>query len=122
MLWQRLDPVGFLTDFADRIYHVHCKDVRLRPLNGRAGVLSSHLAWGDPRRSWDFVSVGHGDVPWEDVFRTLRAIGYPGPVSVEWEDPGMDRMHGAPDAARFVRSLLWKTPEARFDAAFSKNR
>ena len=119
MMWQNVDPVGFIWDFRDRIYHVDCKDTRLRPTNGRAGVLGSHLPWGDPRRGWDFVSTGHGDVPWEDAFRTLRAIGYSGPISIEWEDAGMDRLHGAQEAVKFVRSLLWTPPESSFDAAFS---
>lgn len=119
MMWQNIDPVGFIVDFADRIYHVDCKDTRLRPRNGRAGVLGSHLPWGDPRRGWDFVSTGHGDVPWEDSFRALEAIGYAGPISIEWEDAGMDRLHGAEEAARFVRSLLWPQPAASFDAAFT---
>ena len=107
------------SDFADRIYHVDCKDTRMRPHNGRAGVLGSHLPWGDPRRGWDFVSTGHGDVPWEDSFRALDAIGYAGPISIEWEDAGMDRLHGAPQALAYVRSLLWPVPTASFDAAFS---
>lgn len=119
MLWQDIDPVSFIWDFQDRIYHVDCKDTRLRAPNGRAGRLGSHLAWGDPRRGWDFVSTGRGDVPWEDSFRALTAIGYAGPISIEWEDAGMDRLTGAAEAARFVRSLLWKEPEAPFDAAFS---
>jgi sugar phosphate isomerase/epimerase len=121
MMWQNIDPVGFIWDFKDRIYHVDCKDTRMRPSHGRAGVLGSHLAWGDPRRGWDFVSTGRGDVPWEDSFRALRAVGYAGPISIEWEDAGMDRLHGAAEAIRFVRSLLWKLPEARFDAVFSQN-
>ncbi|WP_326761680.1 sugar phosphate isomerase/epimerase [Streptomyces phaeochromogenes] len=119
MMWQNIDPVGFLWDFRERIYHVDCKDTRLRPANGRAGVLGSHLPWGDPRRGWDFVSTGHGDVRWEDAFRTLRAIGYAGPISIEWEDAGMDRLRGAAEAVKFVRSLLWDLPTSRFDAAFS---
>ncbi|MEJ5887514.1 sugar phosphate isomerase/epimerase family protein [Pseudokineococcus marinus] len=119
MMWQGIDPVAFITEFADRIVHVDCKDTRLRPANGRAGVLGSHLPWGDPRRSWDFVSTGRGDVPWEDSFRALRAIGYAGPISVEWEDAGMDRLKGAAEAVGFVRSLLWDRPTASFDAAFS---
>ncbi|GAA3792656.1 sugar phosphate isomerase/epimerase family protein [Amycolatopsis tucumanensis] len=119
MMWQNIDPVGFIWDFRDRIYHVDCKDTRLRPPHGRAGVLGSHLPCGDPRRGWDFVSTGHGDVPWEDAFRTLRAIGYTGPISIEWEDAGMDRHQGAAEALAFVRSLLWQPPSARFDAAFS---
>lgn len=119
MMWQGIDPVAFITDFSERIYHVDCKDTRLRPTNGRYGILGSHLPWGDTRRGWDFVSTGHGDVPWEDSIRTLRAIGYQGPISIEWEDAGMDRLHGAREALGFVRSLLWERPTASFDAAFS---
>ena len=92
-VWQDLDPVAFLGEFRDRIYHVDCKEARKR-LDGRNGRLGSHLPWGDPRRGWDFVSAGRGDVPWEDVFRMLNSIGYAGPISVEWEDAGMDRLHG----------------------------
>ncbi|TCU50704.1 sugar phosphate isomerase/epimerase [Curtobacterium sp. PhB25] len=119
MAWQGIDTVGFITDFADRIHHVDCKDTRIRSASGRQGILGSHLPWGDPRRGWDFVSTGHGDIPWEDAFRALRHIGYAGPISVEWEDAGMDRLHGAAEAAAFVRSLLWPQPQAAFDAAFS---
>lgn len=119
MMWQNIDPVDFITDFADRIYHVDCKDTRLRRPNGRAGVLGSHLPWGDPRRGWDFVSMGRGDVPWEDCFRALRSAGYDGPISVEWEDAGMERASGAAEAVTFARTLLWNPPAAGFDEAFS---
>ena len=120
-MWQDLDPVGFLYDFRDRIYHVDCKE-SVRRLDGRNGRLGSHLAWGDPRRGWDFVSTGHGDVPWEACFRMLNSIGYDGPISVEWEDAGMDRTVGAPDALAFVRQLTRiEPPAASFDAAFSQS-
>ena len=122
MIWQDIDPAGFLVDFADRIYHVDCKDTRMRMGGGRNGILSSHLPWDDQRRGWTFVSTGHGDIPWEDCFRALTAIGYDGPISVEWEDAGMDRLHGAPDALAKVRSLLWPTPDSLFDSAFAANR
>ena len=89
---------NFILDFADRIYHVDCKDAKVRTGDGRRGRLSSHLPWADLRRGWDFVSTGHGDVPWEDCFRALNAIGYDGPISIEWEDAGMDRLVGAPEA------------------------
>jgi len=120
-MWQDLDPIAFLRDFADRIYHVHCKE-SVRHLDGRNGRLSSHLQWGDLRRGWDFVSVGHGDVPWEHVFRMLTQIGYRDPVSVEWEDAGMDREHGAPEALQYLKRLDWDVPAAAFDAAFSSER
>ena len=92
----------------------------VRHLNGRNGRLGSHLAWGDPRRGWDFVTAGHGDVPWEPIFRMLNSIGYTGPTSIEWEDAGMDRLTGAPDALALVRRLATiAPPTAAFDAAFS---
>ncbi|GAB3232268.1 sugar phosphate isomerase/epimerase [Glycomyces halotolerans] len=120
MVWQGIDPAAFLWDFRDRIYHVDCKDTRQR-FDGRNGRLSSHLPWGDPRRGWDFVSTGHGDVPWEDCFRVLGAIGYDGPISIEWEDAGMDRLRGAAEAVRHVRELNFDPPEASFDAAFASD-
>ena len=120
MLWQDIDPAGFIVDFADRIYHVDCKDTRIRRRDGRAGRLGSHLGWGDPRRLWTFVSAGQGDVPFEDAFRALDAIGYQGPVSIEWEDPGMSRLDGAPRALAHVRSLLWDPPAAAFDSVFTQ--
>ena len=50
----------------------------------------------------------------------LGAIGYDGPLSVEWEDAGMDRLVGAPEALSFVRRLSSYEPSgAAFDAAFS---
>jgi sugar phosphate isomerase/epimerase len=122
MVWQQVDPAGFILDFADRIYHAHFKDVKVNVGNGRNGRISSHLPWADPRRGWDFVSVGHGDVPWERCLRALNSIGYEGPLSVEWEDAGMDRLQGAPDALSFVRQLSFEGPKAAFDAAFSMSR
>ena len=119
MVWQGLDPVAFILDFADRIYHVDCKDTKVRPQDGRRGVLGSHLGWADQRRGWDFVSTGRGDVDWESCFRALKAIGYEGPISIEWEDAGMDRLHGAKEAIGYIRSQLFDAPTAAFDAAFS---
>jgi len=120
MLWQDIDVVGFITDFADRIYHVDCKDTRMRIGNGRNGRLGSHLPWGDPRRGWDFVSTGRGDVPWEDCFRALAAAGYDGPISVEWEDAGMDRLEGAPEALQFLKRFDYSPAAASFDSVFNQ--
>ena len=119
MVWQGVDPVGFLWDFRERIYHVDCKDTKLRAADGRSGRLGSHLPWADGRRGWDFISTGRGDVPWEAAFRMLNQIGYRGPISVEWEDAGMDRLIGARESLRFVRALAVDAPDAAFDAAFA---
>ncbi|USQ77390.1 sugar phosphate isomerase/epimerase family protein [Ornithinimicrobium cryptoxanthini] len=121
MLWQDIDVVGFITDFADRIYHVDCKDTRMRIGNGRNGRMGSHLPWGDPRRGWDFVSTGRGDVPWEACFRALASAGYAGPISVEWEDAGMDRLEGAPEALAFLKRFDYSPATASFDSAFSQD-
>jgi len=116
---QLLDSAAFITDFADRIYHVHVKDSK-RHLDGRTSILGSHLSFGDPRRGWDFVSPGHGDVDFEAMFRALNRIGYTGPLSIEWEDSGMDREWGARDAVQFVRRTDFAPSTVAFDAAFAR--
>ena len=92
---------------------------RRRGTSTAATACFAPLGFGDLRRGWDFVSAGHGDVDMGAIVRALNAIGYDGPLSVEWEDAGMDREHGAPEALAFVRKLDFPAPDARFDAAFS---
>jgi sugar phosphate isomerase/epimerase len=115
---QFIDPVMFIDEFADRIFHVHVKDSRVQ-LNGRNSILSSHLDFGDPRRGWDFVSPGRGDVKWDPIVRALNRAGYQGPLSIEWEDSGMDRDWGAPEALEMIRSKDFAPSTVAFDAAFS---
>ena len=115
---QFIDPVQFISEFPDRIYHVHVKDSRVQ-LTGRNSILSSHLSFGDANRGWDFVSPGRGDVKWDQIARALNRIGYQGPLSIEWEDSGMDRDWGAPEGLKMVRSQDFTPAEGAFDAAFS---
>lgn len=117
LIWQGVDPVEFIRAFPDRIYHVHVKDA-IVTLNGRTGILASHLNFGDPRRGWDFRSPGRGGVNFEEIIRALNAIRYDGPLSVEWEDIGMDREAGAAEAAEFVHRLDFAPSTQAFDAAF----
>ncbi|NLX59409.1 MAG: sugar phosphate isomerase/epimerase [Phycisphaerae bacterium] len=117
--WQGVDPAVFLRTFPDRIYHVHMKDCAVT-LDGREGILSSYLNFGDRDRGWDFRSLGRGDVDFEAIMRELNRIGYDGPLSVEWEDPGMDREHGAAEACDFVRSVDFPPSAIAFDAQFDK--
>lgn len=117
LIWQGVDPVEFIRFFPDRIYHVHMKDASVT-LNGQTGILTSHLPWGDPRRGWDFRSVGRGGVRFEEIIRALNAINYDGPLSVEWEDIGMDREAGAAEAAQFCKNVDFAPSGHRFDAAF----
>jgi sugar phosphate isomerase/epimerase len=117
--WQGIDSVEFLRAFPDRIYHMHVKDA-IVTLNGRSGILASHLNFGDHRRGWDFRSPGRGTVNFEEIIRELNRIGYQGPLSVEWEDSGMDREFGAREAATFVRQKDFAASGRAFDAAFEK--
>lgn len=120
--WQMVDSVQFIRAFPDRIYHVHVKDAA-RTLDGRSGVLGSHLNFGDPRRGWDFRSPGRGQVDFDSITRALNEIGYAGPLSVEWEDPGMDREAGAAEAASFVKARMGFPPAGRlFDTAFAEGQ
>ena len=116
---QFLDTAAFAIEFADRIYHVHVKDSR-RTLDGRSSILGGHLNFGEPQRGWDFVSPGHGDVDFETFFRALNRIGYTGPLSIEWEDSGMDREWGAQDSLAFVRRTDFAPSDVAFDAAMQR--
>jgi sugar phosphate isomerase/epimerase len=117
--WQGIDSVEFIRAFPDRIYHMHVKDA-IVTLNGKTGILASHLNFGDHRRGWDFRSPGRGGVNFEEIIRELNRIGYQGPLSVEWEDSGMDREFGAREACGFVKQKDFAASSRAFDAAFEK--
>lgn len=118
LLWQGVKPDIFLSDFRDRIYHVHMKDVAVT-LDGRTGLLGSHIDFGSLKRGWNFRSLGHGDVDFESIIRVLNDMGYDGPLSVEWEDSGMDRIDGATEAAAFVKKVDFKPSTFKFDDAIA---
>lgn len=118
--YQGVDYVGFIRKFADRIYHVHMKDVGWSTVPTEAGVFGGHLNFGDHRRFWDFRSLGRGNIRFEEIIRALNAIGYNGPLSVEWEDSGMDREYGAREAAAFVKRMDFPSSNVAFDAAFER--
>lgn len=120
LIWQGITPHLFLQDFIDRVYHVHMKDAAVT-LDGRSGLLGSHIDFGDLRRGWNFRSLGHGDVDFESIIRVLNAADYQGPLSVEWEDSGMDRIYGATEAAEFVRSVDFPPSDVKFDDAIKSD-
>ena len=118
--YQGVDYLGFLDHFSDRIYHVHMKDVWWSDRPTAAGVFGGHTEFGDPRRFWEFRSLGHGEVNFGEIIRRLNRIGYGGPLSIEWEDSGMDREHGAQEACAFVRDVDFPPSDTAFDTAFSE--
>ena len=67
-------------------------------LNGRNGILSSHLSFGDHRRGWDFVSPGPRRRAVRARLPRAQRRRLQGPLSIEWEDNGMNREQGAPEA------------------------
>ncbi len=119
LIWQGIDPVEFIREFPDRIYNVHVKDA-IVTLNGRTGILGSHLNFGDARRGWDFRSPGRGGVNFEEIIRALNKANYQGPLSVEWEDSGMEREFGAREAAEMLKKLDFQPSNRAFDSAFEK--
>lgn len=118
--YQGVDYVAFIERFADRIYHAHMKDVWWSDVPAASGVFGGHLAFGHRGRYWDFRSVGRGHIDFEQVIRALNRIGYDGPLSVEWEDAGMDREFGAREACEYVRNVAFAPSEVAFDAAFAR--
>jgi len=118
--YQGVDYVKFIRMFSDRIYHAHMKDAWWGHGDGTVGVFGGHTEFADPRRYWDFRSIGHGDIIFEDIIVALNDIGYKGPLSIEWEDSRMDREHGAQEACEFIKAADFKPSQVAFDAAFDK--
>ena len=119
--YQGVDYVKFIRQFSDRIYHVHMKDVWWGHGNGDVGVFGGHTDFADPRRHWDFRSLGHGDINFEEIIVALNDINYQGPLSVEWEDSRMDRIHGGTEAAAFVKKCDFKPSAIAFDGQFAED-
>jgi len=118
--YQGVDYVKFILKFSDRIFHAHMKDVWFSPVATEAGIFGGHTEFGDVRRHWDFRSLGRGSVDFEEIIRALNRIGYNGPLSVEWEDIGMDREHGAAEACDFVKAIDFAPSDIAFDSSFSE--
>jgi len=104
LIWQGISPTLFIRDFASKILHIHLKDAAVT-LDGKTGILGSLLPFGDVKRGWNFRSLGHGDVDFENIIRELNAINYKGPLSVDWEDSGMNREIGAKESLEFAKGI-----------------
>lgn len=120
LAYQGVDPAAFVLSFGSRIAHVHVKDVWWSDEPRASGVFGGHLPFGHRDRYWDFRSPGRGRVDFDEILRALNRVGYDGPLSVEWEDSGMDRKHGAAEALAFVRRMDFPRSTTAFDAAFSE--
>ena len=119
--YQGVDYLAFIRAFAQRIFHVHVKDAWWSDTPKMIGVFGGHSEFGAPDRFWDFRSPGRGVIDFEAIIRELNHAHYAGPLSVEWEDPMMDREFGAMEAAAFVRQLDFDRSTIAFDDAFGKD-
>ncbi len=118
--YQGVDYIEFIYTFSDRIFHVHMKDVGWSDKPTEAGVFGGHTEFGTKGRYWDFRSPGRGNIDFEEIIRALNRIKYNGPLSIEWEDSGMDREYGAAEACEFVKSVDFPASDIAFDSAFDK--
>ena len=118
--YQGVDYVGFIERFGDRIFHAHMKDVWWSTTPRRSGVFGGHLPFGHRDRGWEFRSIGRGRIDFEEVIRALNRVGYQGPLSVEWEDAGMDREFGAREACARIKAFDFAASDVAFDAAFAR--
>jgi sugar phosphate isomerase/epimerase len=118
--YQGVDYVKFIYTFGKRVFHTHMKDVWWGKGDGTVGVFGGHTTFADPRRAWDFRSLGHGNINFERIIVALNDVGYSGPLSVEWEDSRMDREYGAREACQFVRRIDFERSNIAFDAQFDR--
>ena len=80
-VWLQMDPIQPLWEFADKLFHMHAKDVRVdRHKLNEVGILAHPLEYHTPKLP------GLGDVDWGRFFSVLGDTGYDGPVCVEVED------------------------------------
>jgi sugar phosphate isomerase/epimerase len=122
LAYQGVDYIRFIRTFGARIFNAHMKDAWWGKGDGTVGTFGGHTSFGDPRRTWDFRSVGRGMIDFESIIVALNDVGYQGPLSVEWEDSRMDRVHGATESAAFCKRLDFKPAAGAFDAVFAKDQ
>jgi sugar phosphate isomerase/epimerase len=118
--YQGVDYLAFLREFGGRVFNTHVKDVWWSSVPTPVGVFGGHTEFGADGRFWDFRSPGRGRIDFEGIVRLLNHAGYEGPLTVEWEDPMMDREAGATEAAAFTRRLDFVRSTRAFDAAFGE--
>jgi sugar phosphate isomerase/epimerase len=81
LVWLMIDYERAVYDFADRIFHVHAKDLEIRREGlHRHGTFSAGIGWQVPRLP------GLGEVGWSRFLAALYGVGYDSVVSIEHED------------------------------------
>jgi sugar phosphate isomerase/epimerase len=106
LVWQFMDPVKPVREFAHRIFHVHAKDARvLRERLNEVGIMATPLEYHEPKLP------GLGEVQWAEFFRALAEVSYKGAVCIELEDRTFEgslenRKKGLLQAKTFLEQFL----------------
>lgn len=106
LTWFLVDPVAFVEEFGERIYSVHAKDAEIVEENLRYSGILPLGNRDNPRRGFRFRVVGWGQINWKRLITALLMVGYDGTLSIEHEDPWLDRVDGCRKAFSFLKSLL----------------
>lgn len=107
LFWMGADPLAVAQALGDCIYHVHIKDARQERPSGINTLLDTKGVLDFDQRSWNYVTPGHGhdEAWWRQFVRTLRDVGYDGPLSIEQEDYTMSTMDALEQAAALLRRI-----------------
>ena len=106
MVWQQMDYLAPIKNFADRLFHIHAKDVRLdRDRLNEVGMYAPPNQFHSPKLP------GLGEIDWGAFFSTLFDVGYHGPVCVEVEDRAYEhsdelRHKALAQSATYLRNFL----------------
>jgi inosose dehydratase len=98
LAYARMDPVTMLERHADRLSHVHFKDIRPDVL---ARVDREHLTFWQAIEADIFCPIGEGVVDIAQVLATLNRIGYDGFATIE-----QDRVPGSGEALDELRKSV----------------
>lgn len=108
IILQGIDPVIFIQELSDRIYHVHAKDGEIVEHNVRRSGLQPTGKWNRIDRGFRFRIPGWGSVPWKRVLTELMLVGYDYVLSYEHEDVVMSREDGMEKTLSYLKPLLIK--------------
>jgi sugar phosphate isomerase/epimerase len=106
LVWQQIDYVKPLREFAGRLFHVHAKDVRIdKDRLDEVGILATPLLYHCPKLP------GLGEVDWGRLLSVLGDVGYRGPVCIEVEDRAYEatletRKAALRQSATFLRQFM----------------
>ena len=111
LIRQGIDPLRFLSEFGERVYHIHGKDTELLSEhlyvygNEQPPTFAQRIRFGSLH--WRYTIPGQGCMRWGQAFSMLEAQGYTGCVSIELEDANFNgttegEQFGILQGARFL--------------------